>query len=109
MNGYVDRRNDLIKRLDEETERRFIADVREVMDTPAGQRLFVAIINKGGLFQFSKRDDNHAYVCGKHDAVLQLFKTIRAIAPHSATKAQIDWDDHETRKMKALDELNETP
>ena len=104
-----ERRNELIRRFDEHNHRQFEADIHEVMSTPAGQRLFIAICNLGGIHQYSKRDDNHAYVCGKHDAVLQLYKTVRSREPKLATKAQMDWDEIEARKIKALDELSETP
>lgn len=102
-----ERRNEIIRRFDAELERQMKVDIHEVMATPAGRRLFIAMCNLGGLHEFSAKSDNHSYVCGKHDAVLQLFKTVRSREPVMASKAQAEWDESVSRRIKALDELTD--
>ena len=88
----------------EEDERQLKEDVRAVLDTPAGRRLFMAMIHHGGLFQYTRRDDNHAYISGKRDAVLEVFKVAKSIAPAQCTSAQIDRDYLCQKRDKMLDE-----
>lgn len=101
---YTARRNSILKRFQDADERQMREDVRKIMASPEGRRVFMAACYHGGIFRYSTRDDNHAYMAGKRDAALELFKTVKAFCPVEATNAQIERDRLVVERDRELNE-----
>jgi hypothetical protein len=60
-----------------------LADIRAVMDTPAGRRLVRRLLDRLGLYRqpFDVRDGVTAFNCGEHNAALFLFHEVNDACP----------------------------
>lgn len=63
-------------------------DVKAVLSTPAGRRLFMAIAMQGGVYHHSRPDTDHVYTAGRRDAALELMAVANAHAPELVLKAR---------------------
>lgn len=68
------------KRHADEDNRQLAHDVKEVLSTAAGRRLFMAAVFQGGVYTHTHRGDDHVYLAGRRDAALELM----AVANHHA-------------------------
>lgn len=97
-------------RFAKDDDRQMREDLHTVMSTPAGRRLYMAMLHRGGLFAFTHRDDNHAYICGKRDSALEVWKIVTYRESPLANLAQQERDtlrlDRE-KKLRAL--MNNAP
>lgn len=68
------------KRHADEDNRQLAHDVKEVLSTAAGRRLFMAIVFQGGVYSHTRRGDDHTYLAGRRDACLELMNVANAAA-----------------------------
>lgn len=66
----------LLEKFKRDDDAEFAADVRAVMRTPEGRRLFMAALAKLGVYRASRPDDNLAYLAGRRDAGLELLQAV---------------------------------
>ena len=92
-------------RFAEEDERQIREDIHAVLSTAAGRRLYVSMLHHGALFKFTNKDDNHAYVCGKRDAALEVWKVVTYRESALANLAQKERDEIRDARNKKIREL----
>lgn len=63
------------------------ADIKEVMGTAAGRRLYMAMIIKGGLFELTRPTDNPSYILGRRDGAAEIYREVVTACPEMDTKA----------------------
>lgn len=88
----------------DEDDRQLADDVRAVMATEPGQRLFAAMLHKGGVYRFSKPDDNLAYHAGRRDAVLEVMTAVNRYSPAMAALAVKQRNAQVAERVAALEE-----
>lgn len=69
------------KRHADEDNRQLAHDVKEVLNTAAGRRIFMAAVFQGGVYTHTHRGDDHVYLAGKRDAALELMTVANIHAP----------------------------
>ncbi len=84
----MSRYNDMLAAFRDEDDAAFAADIAAVMATAAGRRLFSASLAKGGVYRFSRPDDNLAYHAGRRDAALEMLQAVNRHALKHAEQAQ---------------------
>jgi len=62
-------------------------DIKAVMATPAGRRLFMRLLTGGGIYRRTQADDDHRYADGRRDAALDVMAAVNASAQPEAMQA----------------------
>lgn len=87
-------------------------DIRAVMATPAGRRLFHSMtLHQGGIYRHSHPEDDRAYCDGRRDAMIELMAAVNAIVPEMVLLAIKEHNDVITARndsLKAAAELDES-
>ena len=81
------------------------ADIKAVMETPEGRRLFLSIVFAGGVYTHSNRDDNVAYLTGRRDAALEVMAKVNMYAPELVLLARKERNDLIAGRNRQLEEI----
>ena len=104
MNERRENENRVLEAIHSEEEQLLKNDIREVMGTKAGRRLFMTAICKGGVYSYSKRDDDKSYVAGRRDAAIELMKVANRHAQKESLLALIEQNEVAAERQRQIDE-----
>lgn len=80
----------------------FARDVADVMALPAGRRLLMQIMQRGGIYRMRGENDDLAYVAGRRDAALQLVASVNRHADGQALLAMQEATELATRRESEI-------
>jgi hypothetical protein len=102
--------NDIAAKHADADNAQLAADVAEVMKSPAGRRLFMRIIVKGGIYRQSSAADDQIYLAGRRDFALEALALANRHAIDDALKAQIESNEqakHRARELQSAQSLDQ--
>lgn len=82
--------NDLLVQHKQEDEARLAHDIATVLKIREGRSFLMFILGKGGVFRFSRQDDNLNYVAGRRDLALEIFQAANKFAAKATSDAQAE-------------------
>ncbi len=96
--------NDLLAKFRDEDSDQIARDFAKIMAMPEGRRLLMWCLGKGGVFRFSRPDDNLNYVAGCRDLALEFMTNANRYAPEEAHLAQKERNDLINERNRRLAE-----
>ena len=70
------KRNEILASFQQEDARQISEDIKAVMQTAPGRRLFMTILFAGGIYSHTQHDDDVKYLAGRRDAALEILKAV---------------------------------
>lgn len=102
----MSREQDALERHRRNDERQLAEDVAEMMKTPAGRRLFMAVLTKSGIYKKSE-PARLEYDAGRRDAGLEALHIVNRFARADAAKAAAERDETFTARNSELEQARE--